>query len=418
MAKGQRTLSSTLARAISLDRVGRTLIGLALIAVGAITLLTMLGLNAGGLMTDWTTLLQRAFGIGVFLVCLIAIGVGVWLVLNKPIYPTRRMWVQIILAEVAFFSFLALIHTLAFGADAYQLTLNGGGGGAAGWVLAEGLWQLLGVKSGSDVTAMRLLSVLMWFVVFAFTAFVAVSPLLQSERRIVAIGTSKVAPQPKPAEIPITQPANRGERERPQTTDHEPALSKPIRGTQLHLQDAADKRTPKSAPAPAIKSNPTIINPDDTGASKSEPKARAKPGKPYSRPDTLPPMELLKAAKEVKNSDADAKRQASVIETTLAQLGLAGKVTEIRRGPTVTQFGIEPGYMDRGSQNREKVAQRMRNAIFGALSESIDVQASVDKTDGSNRVARGHCRCARGQLPPDAEEFARPVRPEHERARK
>jgi hypothetical protein len=381
-------LAKAIARVYLTNRVPRTLIGLLFILIGAITLLGTLGLNTGGvlgtLMAAWTQLAQRAVGIGVFLLSLILIGLGVWLASSRPIAPTRRLWVQIILAEVAFFSFLALIHTLAFGADAYQLTQTGGGGGAVGWVLAEALWKVLGVQSTDGVTVLRLLSVLIWFVLFAFSAFVVASPLLKTERgterSIVAVGTAQLAPKPAPAEFPIA--SKRGDR----LTEPAPAS---LRGTQLPLPDPKEARddakrarkpeavaAPKSAPPPAVKSNPVIIKSE---ADEPAAKGKTKPNKPYTRPDTLPPMDLLKAAKEVKNSDADAKRQADLIETTLSQFGLAGRVTEIRRGPTVTQFGIEPGYLDRGTQNRDKVAQRIRNAVYTALFDSIEVESSVDR---------------------------------------
>jgi len=107
-------------------RLWRFLAGLVCVGVGLISLLTMLGLNAGSLLIGWTTLLQRAFGIGAWLVCVIAIGIGVALVAKPEVRFTRRLWTLVIFGELAFFSFLALIHTLTFGVDAYQLTLSGG----------------------------------------------------------------------------------------------------------------------------------------------------------------------------------------------------------------------------------------------------------------------------------------------------
>jgi hypothetical protein len=351
-------------------RLWRLLAGLVCVGVGLISLLTMLGLNAGSLLIGWTTLLQRAFGIGAWLVCVIAIGVGAALVLKPELRFTRRLWTLIIFGELAFFSFLALIHTLTFGVDAYQLTLSGGGGGAAGWVLAEGLWQLLGVQPNEGVTLMRLLSVVIWLVVFALSAFVVAAPLLQSRQdtRVVKIGTAPSLGQVRAPQAPVAAPAL-----------DEPTT--PIRGRQLSLDEAKEAKKKPAAPV-TIKSNATIIRPDEAEiASDAKGKGKAQPKKPLApRPDTLPPMTLLKTAKEVKNSDADAKRQADMIETTLGQFGLAGKVVEIRRGPTVTQFGIEPGYLDRGAQSRDKALQKIRAAVAGAVFDAIDVEPSVDRT--------------------------------------
>ena len=39
------------------------------------------------------------------------------------------------------------------------------------------------------------------------------------------------------------------------------------------------------------------------------------------------------------------EEQAKLIEETLASLGVPAHVVECRHGPTVTQFGVEPGYL-------------------------------------------------------------------------
>jgi hypothetical protein len=397
MAKSQPAqpnYDTAVVKLLNKGRLWRSIIGIVLVIAGAVTLLTVLGLNTGGVLAGAVMLLQKLFGIGIFLLCIIAIGMGGFLLLNPNPRMTRRRWVQVILAEVAFFSFLALIHTMAFGADPYQLVQSGGGGGAVGWVLSEALWQVLGV-SGSGMSLMRLLSLLIWLVVFAFSAFIVVSPLLvaraplqaetddeapprssglfpsPSERgsgEAVAVGHAPI--HTKPWEVAAPEQADLPT-EAKQPRAGEPKLDKPIRGTQLPLPERADKKPAKGEPQ-NIRSNAVIIKADEA--------KHDKPAKPYVRPDTLPRIDLLKAVKEVKNSDADAKRLADVIETTLSQFGLAGKVVEIRRGPTVTQFGIEPGYMDRGSQSRDKALLKMRNALNVAVYEAVDVELSVEKT--------------------------------------
>jgi hypothetical protein len=372
------TADWALARLFAHGRTWRVAGGLTLFLVGAITLLTLLGLNTGGLIVRWAKLLQHAFGVGVFPLCLIMLAAGLLALLNASPSWTRRTWVRIIAGEIAFFSFLALTHSLAFGADAYQLARSGGGGGAVGWVLAEMLWRGLGVQSGEGVTLMRPLSVVIWCALFALSAFIAVAPRRQASKRanesetqpVIAIGTSPDAQRQPRREPPADEP---------------PA---PIRGEQLPLPDPATKKTigrpaPKSqVNPPGIRSEAVIVKDGERGGdgdSKARP-AKAKPALP--RPDTLPPLTLLKAGKQpnTARSDADAKRQADIIETTLAHFGLSGRVVEIRRGPTVTQFGIEPGYVDRSAQHRDKTVQKLRAAVAGAIHDAIVVEPSVDRT--------------------------------------
>ncbi len=58
----------------------------------------------------------------------------------------------------------------------------------------------------------------------------------------------------------------------------------------------------------------------------------------------LPTVDLLDRVVEAELSLADNQRRAHLIEDTLANYGVDAKVVQINQGPTVTQFGVEPGW--------------------------------------------------------------------------
>jgi DNA segregation ATPase FtsK/SpoIIIE, S-DNA-T family len=58
----------------------------------------------------------------------------------------------------------------------------------------------------------------------------------------------------------------------------------------------------------------------------------------------LPPISILDASPEVQFTDADNQNRARLIEETLRSYGVDAQVVEINAGPTVTQFGVEPGW--------------------------------------------------------------------------
>ena len=58
----------------------------------------------------------------------------------------------------------------------------------------------------------------------------------------------------------------------------------------------------------------------------------------------LPPIDILDKAQEVEFSEADNRMRAKAIEDALSSYGVNAKVVEINVGPTVTQFGVEPGW--------------------------------------------------------------------------
>ena len=68
----------------------------------------------------------------------------------------------------------------------------------------------------------------------------------------------------------------------------------------------------------------------------------------------LPPIDILDKAQEIEFSESDNSLRAKVIEDALASYGVNGKVIEINVGPTVTQFGVEPGWDIKTRRVQEK----------------------------------------------------------------
>lgn len=68
----------------------------------------------------------------------------------------------------------------------------------------------------------------------------------------------------------------------------------------------------------------------------------------------LPPIDILDRAPEVELSQADNIQRARFIEESLASYGVEAKVVQINAGPTVTQFGVEPGWDRKMREVRER----------------------------------------------------------------
>jgi S-DNA-T family DNA segregation ATPase FtsK/SpoIIIE len=76
----------------------------------------------------------------------------------------------------------------------------------------------------------------------------------------------------------------------------------------------------------------------------------------------LPPIDLLDKATETEFSEADNEKRARLIEEALKSYGVEAKVVQINPGPSVTQFGLEPGWdrkykrvVERDSQGKVKL---------------------------------------------------------------
>jgi DNA segregation ATPase FtsK/SpoIIIE, S-DNA-T family len=68
----------------------------------------------------------------------------------------------------------------------------------------------------------------------------------------------------------------------------------------------------------------------------------------------LPSIEILDNVPEMEFNIADNTQKAKLIEDALSSYGVDGKVVQINVGPTVTQFGVEPGWDVRTKEIKEK----------------------------------------------------------------
>ncbi len=70
----------------------------------------------------------------------------------------------------------------------------------------------------------------------------------------------------------------------------------------------------------------------------------------------IPPTDLLDKAAEIELRPLDNEKRSKLIEEALASYGVEAKVVQINPGPTVTQFGVEPGWDRKFKEIKEKDA--------------------------------------------------------------
>jgi DNA segregation ATPase FtsK/SpoIIIE, S-DNA-T family len=68
----------------------------------------------------------------------------------------------------------------------------------------------------------------------------------------------------------------------------------------------------------------------------------------------LPPVTILDKPTEVELSQSEIEKRAELIQEALASYGVDAKVVQINVGPTVTQFGVEPGWDRKYKEIRER----------------------------------------------------------------
>ena len=95
----------------------------------------------------------------------------------------------------------------------------------------------------------------------------------------------------------------------------------------------------------------------------------------------LPPIDILDRPTEVELNKEDINKRARLIEEALDSYGVETKVVQINIGPTVTQFGVEPGWdrkykkvAEKGQERQEEVSRtRIRVDRITSLSNDLSL---------------------------------------------
>jgi S-DNA-T family DNA segregation ATPase FtsK/SpoIIIE len=96
--------------------------------------------------------------------------------------------------------------------------------------------------------------------------------------------------------------------------------------------------------------------------------------------------EILADAAEQELSQAEIRARVRIIEETLASFGVPAKVVEVNQGPTITQFGVEPGYIERRNSNGRvhqakikvsKIANLANDLALALAASPIRIEAPV-----------------------------------------
>jgi DNA segregation ATPase FtsK/SpoIIIE, S-DNA-T family len=317
-------------------------LGILLLMVGLLTILSLVPVERGALMEGWIELLEMAVGWGVWLVPIGFGGVGLWLVfvgLGRELYiEPEKPWGAVLLFVLG----LALLHLLA-GGDPRSLAAEGSGGGYLGYWVSELLVSGLGTPAAVVV-----------LVTFSIVSLMMLLGMSLREMWDIASDALKRLRDPGPLSgVRINRPER---------------AESPPPAEQLRREPSQPMAAEAHAPSrPQGSVFPRIIG-----------------GQQVWR---LPPLdEILVEAGEQELSQVEIRERVRIIEETLNSFAVPAKVVEVNQGPTVTQFGVEPGYIERrDSSGRVKRAKikvskiaNLANDLALALAASpIRIEAPV-----------------------------------------
>ncbi|RME86803.1 MAG: DNA translocase FtsK [Anaerolineae bacterium] len=106
-----------------------------------------------------------------------------------------------------------------------------------------------------------------------------------------------------------------------------------------------------------------------------------RPATPPPRDERLPPLDLLVAGRSNRPDERTINQTAGLIEKTLAEFGIPAQVIGFRVGPTVTQFAVQPGFIEKNGGDEEGDAHRVkvRVAQIAALQRDLALALSAER---------------------------------------
>lgn len=319
---------------ISLEpRLREEIVGLLLMAVGGITLLNLLSVDqAKGVLVDgWSMLLRWAFGWGASLAALAMISLGVILLLRNLEFLLTISRLRVAGAVLLLVGLLGLLHF--FYPDPLMVAQEGRGGGYIGWAISTALYESLG-----DIGAFMVLLLL------CLAGLILCARLTPSQLR-----STSAALRHRAASV---------------YQDH----VTPYLETAENGFEPSEEYPPQVAPASLT---PELGNAQRAVASESAAVLKPAPARWRAEEGPLPSLDLLEEVPLEALSEAEARRKLKIIEDTLDSFGVPAKVVEVNQGPTVTQFGVEPGYMERKGTDGEMVSRKVRVRKISSLSKDL-----------------------------------------------
>jgi len=321
--------------------------GVILALVGALLLAGLLFSTGGSLTGEMLGLVHQGFGWGGYLLPVGLLAVGLWLVLRRFERIPQVSLERILGIVLLFGNLLGIFHFLSFPEtpDAvYALAQEGSAGGYGGALI----YSLLQKAFGTGGMAIALLAWLL--IALALTLnmpvvelFSWIPPLVNRVQDAWDDYRTR-RNNPKSAGFPTPAPAPKVE-------------IKP---------SAVIRSTPSAHQTTSLPTVPVIPQPAQATVIH------------WVLPQEA---EILEPGTRVNQDEEHDVQRGRVIEETLASFGAPARVVEIKRGPTITQFGVEPDFVEsRGGRMRVrvgKIASLADDLALALSARTIRIQAPV-----------------------------------------
>jgi len=319
---------------------GQQILALILIGLGVVTFITLIpGVNSGALISAWIRALVFAFGWASYPVAAMITALGLLWLRHLAHRVTAWRWRPFLGFELALIGLQTLTYSL-ISRHSWKLVESGKGGGVIGWAL----YLFFSDYFGPLITGIFMALIVIVGIALAFD-------LTRKDLQLLGHRISEVG-QAWKAERAAQRAASKAQAFESQASTY--VAVSPINRSPTAVAEPA----PRVSRGREAKSKPKIHQPPQI----------SKPRRSKSAIN-LCPLTLLKETRTAGMNPQEIERKSRVIEETLEQFGVPAKVTEVRPGPTVTQFGVSPGYINRGPDGARQ--RKVRVSQIASLSDDL-----------------------------------------------
>jgi len=324
-------------------RYGWDMLGVILLSSTLITLLGFLGITKGVLITPLVSFLTRWLGLGRFILVLSLFVIGATVVRWRKHPPEHIGLGRIVTLELASFILLAIL-SITDGSSIAEAEGGSSMGGIIGWGIAELFRVILGRVGGVIV----LIIAFCVLVSIEFNLFGCLEKWVQARLERFSSSVSNK-----------------------QVVGFEPS-------SVLKEEDVEDKRTKAKK-----EKETTYIPPEFRKSFAPVSVEDEKPDNPPDRAEVLPPLMLLEGEKPYSSDKRTINMTAGLIEKTLADFGIPAKVVGFRVGPTVTQYAVEPGFIEKNNSDEKhkvrisQISSLSRDLTLALKAERLRIEAPV-----------------------------------------
>lgn len=307
------------------SRYGLDVFGVSMFAIAGLTLFGLIGWTTGSIISNWVNLLNQWFGWGSYFFVIIFVAFGFWS-FRKRIFGDLRFPLSRVLAiEVSFFVLIALLSI--YGGMDLQRAEVGLDGGFIGW----GLANLFSSVLPESIVAILLIFLLIISIALGtgFFSFLIKKLDNWSEAYIQNKGLDELTG--------FTQLSS---------------TEKDLENKLLKEEKILEKLKSQTimTPAPSIE-----------------------------RQENLPPFDLLAAEQVFVMDNVQVQLMGEQIEKTLEEFGVPARVAGYRIGPTVTQFAVEPGFVEKENPDGTIGKHKVRVSQISSLARDLALALSAER---------------------------------------